>query len=176
MRGKYSPTVNLAYMKDQEWWRKYSYDRQPGDNWIQYDPEGYDSYGYNKDDVDRAGNSEYMYYSDDFNFDDDGFGENYRYNQALEDWGFDGVKPVPNHPQAVVGTTMNDRLMAIAQKSGVSVLYDYSSDGHACVLNLTDLAKFAELIILESAHVAWLNSTEDNDAHTKIKQHFGVDL
>jgi hypothetical protein len=86
MRGKYSPTVTAAYMKDQDWWRKYT-----GENEVtyhQYDPEGYDSYGYDKNDVDRAGNSEHVYYED------NEFGENWHYNQALDDWGFDGVKPV----------------------------------------------------------------------------------
>jgi len=34
--------------------------------------------------------------------------------------------------------------------------------------------KFAELIVRECAHIAWLNSTEDNISHTVIKQHFGV--
>ena len=35
--------------------------------------------------------------------------------------------------------------------------------------------KFAELIVRECAHIAWLNSTEDNISHTIIKQHFGVE-
>jgi hypothetical protein len=35
--------------------------------------------------------------------------------------------------------------------------------------------KFAELIVRECAHIAWLNSTEDNISHTVIKQHFGVE-
>lgn len=86
MRGKYSPTVTAAYMKDQDWWRKYTGEDEF--TYHQYDPEGYDSYGYNSEDMDRAGNEEYVYYED------DEFGENWRYNQALEDWTFDGVKPV----------------------------------------------------------------------------------
>ena len=38
-----------------------------------------------------------------------------------------------------------------------------------------DKEKFAELIVKECAHIAWLNSTEDNISHTVIKQHFGVE-
>jgi hypothetical protein len=38
-----------------------------------------------------------------------------------------------------------------------------------------DKEKFAELIVRECAHIAWLNSTEDNISHTVIKQHFGVE-
>lgn len=49
MRGKYSPTISLAYSMSQQWWDEYG-----GDN-NDYDREGYDSYGYDKNDVDRAG-------------------------------------------------------------------------------------------------------------------------
>ena len=35
--------------------------------------------------------------------------------------------------------------------------------------------KFAELIVKECAHIAWLNSTQDNISHIKIKDHFGVE-
>ena len=93
MRGKYSPTVSRAYMKDQEWWTKYAYAGKADDEFVQYDPEGYDSYGYNKDDVDRAGNHEYAYM-----YNDCPHPEYADYNMAYEDadseWGFDGVKPV----------------------------------------------------------------------------------
>ena len=87
MRGKYSPTVSRAYMRDQDWWRKYTSEDEF--TYHQYDPEGYDSYGYDKNDMDRAGNYEYQYYSDDTDC-----GENWAYNQALDEWTFDGVKPV----------------------------------------------------------------------------------
>ena len=93
MRGKYSPTVSRAYMADQEWWTKYAYAGYSGDEFVQYDPEGYDSYGYNKDDVDRAGNNEYDYMRN-----DSAHPEYADYNIAYDDadrtWGFDGVKPV----------------------------------------------------------------------------------
>jgi len=92
MRGKYSPTVNAAYMKDQEWWYKYSGSDQVTDTYVQYDPEGYDSYGYDKDDKDRAGNYEHEYYTDDE--EGEWGGSNWAYDRALDVWGFDGVKPV----------------------------------------------------------------------------------
>ena len=37
-----------------------------------------------------------------------------------------------------------------------------------------DQEKFAESIVRECAHIAWLNSTQDNISHTKIREHFGV--
>lgn len=93
MRGKYSPTVTAAYMKDQDWWHKYVYASKSIDEFIQYDPEGYDSYGYDKNDVDRAGNHEF-----DYCINDCPHPEYADYNIAYEDadraWGFDGVKPV----------------------------------------------------------------------------------
>ena len=95
MRGKYSPTVTRAYMVDQKWWAKYAYVGVTGDEFVQYDPEGYDSYGYDKNDVDRAGNKEFDYVRNDGDYDRD---EDYNlaYDAALDEWGFDGVKPVRN--------------------------------------------------------------------------------
>jgi hypothetical protein len=94
MRGKYSPTITAAYMADQEWWPKYS---REAESWTQYeyeyDPEGYDCYGYNKDDVDRAGNEEHVYYENN-NPDANGEDYNWAYEAALDAWGFDGTKPV----------------------------------------------------------------------------------
>jgi hypothetical protein len=85
-RGKYSPTVNHAYWKDQEWWHKYS---REAEEFTLYDPEGYDSYGYNEAGLDRAGNSEFAYYGN-----DNDSGENYLYDSVADAWGFDGEKPV----------------------------------------------------------------------------------
>ena len=45
--GKYSPTVVAAYQKNQGWWK-------PAQEFDEYDVNGYDSYGYNKDGRDRA--------------------------------------------------------------------------------------------------------------------------
>jgi hypothetical protein len=43
---------------------------------------------------------------------------------------------------------MNKKLQALAKKAGISVLYEYDGyDGHAAVCNLTDIEKFASLII-----------------------------
>ena len=88
MRGKYSPTVNAAYQKNQNWFNTYS-------GGAVYDPEGYDLYGYNIHDEDRAGNKEDSYSYSDIEVDDpydDGI--NYAQDRTLEVWGFDGVKPV----------------------------------------------------------------------------------
>lgn len=46
---------------------------------------------------------------------------------------------------------------------------------NACNLPLFNKKKFAKLIIKECAHIAWLNSTQDNISHIKIKDHFGVE-
>ena len=81
MRGKYSPTVSKAYQHNREWFVNYS----KGEI---YDPEGYDSYGYDKNDIDRAGNEEWQYYSDDYCC------GNYKYDAAYNWWRFDGEKPV----------------------------------------------------------------------------------
>lgn len=93
MRGKYSPTVTAAYMKDQGWWYKYSGADLPSIEYIAYDPEGFDSYGYDANDVDRAGNNESDYYSNDGDYD---LGQDYNnaYDYVSDAWGFDGVKPV----------------------------------------------------------------------------------
>jgi hypothetical protein len=93
MRGKYSPTVSRAYMKDQKWWDNYTGRNDPDrTDWIQYDPEGFDSYGYDKNDIDRAGNHEndYMHNDGDYNRDED---FNNAYDDASDNWGFDGTKP-----------------------------------------------------------------------------------
>lgn len=97
MRGKYSPTVSAAYRADQNWFRKLCNLAPHGDQvYSAYDPEGFDSYGYDKNDVDRAGNHEDEYIHNDaldvdWNSNDD---YNWRYDDALSHWGFDGVKPV----------------------------------------------------------------------------------
>ena len=44
---------------------------------------------------------------------------------------------------------MNKRIKKIANKAGIGYLYDYSEDGHAVVCNLTEIEKFAELVIQE---------------------------
>jgi len=87
MRGKYSPTVTRAYMKDRYWHSKF----MSADGFI-YDPEGFDSYGYNEDDIDRAGNHEDDYIrNDNDTWSDEDF--NNAYDIAGDDWGFDGTKP-----------------------------------------------------------------------------------
>lgn len=93
MRGKYSPTVTAAYRKDKKWFKKYSdFDNQP-DAWSIYDPEGFDMYGYDENEIDRAGNHECVYYTNDAPLESD-VEYNCKYEAALDAWGFDGTKPV----------------------------------------------------------------------------------
>lgn len=100
MRGKYSPTVTAAYMADQKWHEKllathgaFESDGTPSE-YGSYDVDGFDSYGYNKHDVDRAGNEETEYYMG--YEDEDGVYHdvNHAYDSALDEWKFDGVRPV----------------------------------------------------------------------------------
>lgn len=101
MRGKYSPTVTDAYCRDQAWHDKllashgtFDADGKPCE-YSRYDVDGYDSYGYNKQDVDRAGNHENDYASDDYDADDQVIeGYNWLYEQALSEWKYDGVRPI----------------------------------------------------------------------------------
>lgn len=69
---------------------------------------------------------------------------------------------------------MNKRIEALIKQC--TKTYMYYIDGRG---NITETYfnkdMFAELIIKECAHIAWLNSTEDNVAHLKIKQHFGIE-
>jgi hypothetical protein len=69
MLGKYSPTVSHAYFKSQSWWK-------PVDERTFYDAEGFDQYGYDKDNVDRAGCFEHHYY-----------GDTDLYEDTASDWG-----------------------------------------------------------------------------------------
>lgn len=55
--AKYSPTVSASYAADRDWWRKFGVEGQ------QFDPDGFDSYGYDALSEDRAGNSEHDYES-----------------------------------------------------------------------------------------------------------------
>lgn len=102
MRGKYSPTVCAAYMHDQSWHDKllatqgtFDKDGNSCESGL-YDVDGYDSYGYNSEDVDRAGNNEYDYCCDDTDEYGDSLGFNSAYDQAVNDWGFDSTRPVQN--------------------------------------------------------------------------------
>lgn len=95
MRGKYSPTVTAAYMQDQNWHYKLRLPMAGAPEVLELrDPDGYDSYGYDEHDVDRAGNHENDYACDDTDEHGDSLGFNSAYDQALSDWGFDGVRPV----------------------------------------------------------------------------------
>lgn len=85
MRGKYSPTVSAAYAYAQHWFERYAQGEQ-------YDPEGFDSYGYNNDHIDRAGNHE-LDYAMGQTIGGEYVDVNEDYEQALDDWWFDGTKP-----------------------------------------------------------------------------------
>lgn len=63
---------------------------------------------------------------------------------------------------------MNKRIKEIEEQC-----YEDRSCGY-CALYF-NREKFAELIIKECAHIAWLNTTEDQAVHEKIKKHFGVE-
>jgi len=52
MRGKYSPTVSGWYSDDQKWWRN---NCVKAEHYQEFDKDGYDSYGYDKNNIDRAG-------------------------------------------------------------------------------------------------------------------------
>lgn len=83
--GKYSPTVSNAYNEHPLWFVKYAKGNQ-------YDPEGYDSYGYNAQNVDRAGYREDQYSYWGFSAVDEPNGPA-RYDAVLAEWQFDGFKP-----------------------------------------------------------------------------------
>ncbi len=60
--GKYSPTVSTTYAKDQDWFVKNGGEYGNGKNpESQYDDDGFDLYGYNDKDIDRAGVKESSY-------------------------------------------------------------------------------------------------------------------
>lgn len=78
--GKYSPTVSKAYMMSRDWWK-------PAEKHGQYDAAGFDSYGYNEKDIDRAGNHEDDYMSGEW-IDDDHY-VYALYETVLDDWTVD---------------------------------------------------------------------------------------
>lgn len=81
MQGKYSPTVYKACACDQQWHKKLS-GSDKGEGCFTYDADGYDSYGYDGGDIDRAGNHENSYASDDDLF----------WN-TMSLWDYDGTRP-----------------------------------------------------------------------------------
>jgi hypothetical protein len=103
--GKYSPTVDVAYMADHDWWEKNGGRAIDADYTVScYDIDGYDQYGYNIDGVDRAGNSEFDYlssYIDSIRNGDDEYpsdGTELIYHLAervYDEWTFKNGKPVP---------------------------------------------------------------------------------
>lgn len=63
-QGKYSPTVGQSYKKSQKWFEDYL-DEKNLKSFGVYDKEGYDSYGYDENELDREGNREDDYWYND---------------------------------------------------------------------------------------------------------------
>lgn len=85
--GKYSPTVTVAYLRDQEWHSRL----QTEMDW--HDDEGYDSYGYHKETKqDRAGYTEGDYIGDCEYVGDNCYAR--LYDTVDSEWTFDGTRPV----------------------------------------------------------------------------------
>ncbi len=78
--GKYSPTVTNSYKIDQDWWERngggYGNGKYPE---LDYDDDGFDSYGYSDNEVDRAGLTEYEYLDS-----DDGYYD--IYDRVSDEW------------------------------------------------------------------------------------------
>lgn len=87
--GKYSPTVSLSYAICKEWWELNGGGFGNGKNPLSdYDDDGYDSYGYNQKDIDRAGHNELDYMTGELIEDGDG-NENYvhrLYDDVSMEW------------------------------------------------------------------------------------------
>lgn len=75
---KIQPTINAAYRVAENW-----HDKLLADNDCVYDVDGYDSYGYDIRNVDRAGIHENDYALDIELFYD-----------IQQEWGFNGIRPV----------------------------------------------------------------------------------
>ena len=159
-RGKYSPTVNVAYQVNQKWWLQYAYSAQMRnpDDFVEYDPEGFDSYGYNADGVDRAGYSEFAYLHNDAA--DLGFDYDYNrtYDVVLDNWGFNGVKPVKT-------SAMNENLKRVMLEAG-----------YACPEMATRAKELARLLINEVYKECkpYFDDTNQGDVERALKEHFGV--
>ena len=69
---------------------------------------------------------------------------------------------------------MNERIYTLAEQTGATRWND-ELNSNSIDFSPEQFEKFAELIVRECAHIAWLNSTEDNISHIIIKQHFGVE-
>ena len=72
---------------------------------------------------------------------------------------------------------MNERIQELYKQAGIQFPNNLVEgvNGPGVVSPKDKLAKFAELIVRECAHIAWANSTGHNISHTKIKEHFGVE-
>ena len=59
---------------------------------------------------------------------------------------------------------MNGNVIALAREAGCSMLYDYSAEGHAMVLDCNNLDKFSKLLIercIEAIRTCSMNSSDE---------------
>ncbi len=80
--GKYSPTVHNAYDTDQKWFDKVAVNGR--------DPAGYDSYGYNDNNLDRAGNTEEDYYLHEVDFSGE-YPDYYLFDKTISEWNLERI-------------------------------------------------------------------------------------
>lgn len=80
--GKYSPTINNAYHEDPEWFYKVAVNGR--------DPSGYDSYGYDKKRLDRAGNTEEDYYLHEVDFSEE-YPDYYLFDKTISEWNLERI-------------------------------------------------------------------------------------
>jgi hypothetical protein len=66
---------------------------------------------------------------------------------------------------------MNNRIKELAEQAGIT--NNNLSDGN---MSNNDLAKFAELIVKECAHVALMSNGNNLHVFELIKEHFGLEL
>ena len=169
-RGKYSPTVTAAYQAKLAWWRKYAYSTQRNlDDFVEYDPEGFDSYGYNADGRDRAGYTENDYLHNDAA--DLGFDYDYNrtYDVVSDDWGFNGFKPIKTSEakEVFLKPPMNENLKRVMLEAG-----------YACPELATRAKELARLLINEvykecKPYVD--GGSNQGDVERALKEHFGVE-
>ena len=76
---------------------------------------------------------------------------------------------------------MNERIKELSKQAGISILYEYDGyDGHAAVANLSDIEKFAELIVVKCANIVWdeaekTMNKEINEVGYEILKQFGIE-
>lgn len=90
-RGDYSPTVRAAY-RINPYWHQGVVDENGMES--RFDVDGYDMYGYDASDIDRAGFSASEYDMNSIDFDDCSFEYNADFDREFGSWAFDGIRPI----------------------------------------------------------------------------------